>query len=72
MKYQEIVRKTAMTMNLLDGRGKLLPLDSLSIIDFVLALETASQVQIPTASIREETFESVETIAEMLAELASR
>lgn len=70
MNYLEVVTKTAMSMNLLDGQGRLRRLDSLTVIDLVLALETAAKVSIPTASIREETFESVETIAQMLADLS--
>ena len=37
--------------------------------DGVLELEAQTKVNIPTASLREETFESIETVAQMLEEL---
>ncbi len=72
MKYAEVVTKTAIQMDLLDGRGKLRRLDSLTLLDFVVALESASHLAIPSVYVREDTFESIESLAEMLAEIAAK
>jgi acyl carrier protein len=68
----ELVRAAAQRLNLLDERGRLMPLDSLGIIDMVLALESSTKVQIPTAALRQESFESLEAIAEMLDGLSEK
>jgi len=64
-----IVREAASSMKLVDEGGKLKKLDSLTVIDFVVELERASGLEIPSTALRSETFESIETIAEMLEEL---
>jgi acyl carrier protein len=65
----EIVRAAARKLNLLDEHGKLIELDSLAVIDLVLELEAATRKSIPTASLRQEAFASLETVAAMLDEL---
>jgi acyl carrier protein len=70
MNYLETVRKAAGTLNLLDpATGKLVPMDSLSVLDLVNELETATQVSIPTNELRAEAFASLETVAELLQKL---
>ena len=70
MNALEVVRNAARKLNLLDEHGRLNPLDSLAVIDLVLELEAATKIQIPTASLRQESFETLETVAAMLAELS--
>jgi acyl carrier protein len=72
MDFVPVVRQTASEMRLLDATGNLKRLDSLTIIDFVVQLEAASGVEIPTVVLRHDTFESIETVAEMLQELKER
>jgi len=62
----DLVRATARKLNLLDEHGRLMQLDSLAIIDLVLELEAATRMQIPTASLRQESFETLETVADMV------
>lgn len=66
-----IVRNAAEELGLLSDAGRLGQLDSLSLMDFVTALETTTGLSIPTASLHEENFESLETVAEMLDDLRS-
>jgi acyl carrier protein len=68
-KALEVVRAAAKKANLLDGEGRLVPMDSLAIIDLVVALEAALRIQIPTANLRQEVFESLETVAQMIEDL---
>jgi hypothetical protein len=72
MDYAELVRSVAHGLNLLDGDGRLVALDSLSIVDFVTELEASAQIEIPTTSMRAEEFASIETIAALLTRLAAR
>jgi acyl carrier protein len=68
--YLETVRKAAGTLNLLDpATGTLVPMDSLSVLDLVNELETATHVSIPTNELRAEAFASLETVAELLQKL---
>ena len=64
-----VVRNVAKTLKLLDANGKLIELDSLGQIDFVTALEKATRVHIPAAMIRQDVFESLESIASMLDDI---
>ena len=68
--HETVVREIAASMGFLDDAGVLKKLDSLALIDFVVALEEASQMSIPTAALRMDVFESVSSIAAMLRELA--
>jgi len=69
--HMELVRQTARSLDLLDEHGRLVRLDSLSIMDLLAALENATRLMIPTASLRQESFESLETIAQLLDKLSS-
>ena len=70
MRYAEVVRGAAKTLGLLDEQGALKPLDSLAMVDLVQELETLSKLSIPSASMRVDTFTSLESIGEMLEEIA--
>jgi acyl carrier protein len=70
-KALEVVRAVAKRLNLLGPDGKLAQLDSLGIIDMVMELEAQTRIQIPTASLRQESFESLETIAALLDDLSA-
>jgi acyl carrier protein len=69
MNYHDTVITTAKSLGMLDSDGQLVRLDSLMIIDLVLALEDAAGVQIPVASLREDVFGSVDSVAQMLSDL---
>jgi acyl carrier protein len=64
------VRAAAKKLSLLDDGGRLGELDSLSLIELVVELEAQTRVRIPTASLRQENFDSLESIARMLDDLA--
>ena len=66
----ETVRKIAEQLGLLHTDGRLKPLDSLGMIDFLVALEESTGVSIPAASLREESFQSIESIVMLLEEFA--
>jgi acyl carrier protein len=71
MNHLETVVTAAGALKLLDASGKLVPLDSLSVLDLITEIETISSITIPTAEIRAESFESVQTVAALLDRLAS-
>jgi acyl carrier protein len=64
----EIVRNTASKEELLDNAGMLM-LNSMSVIDFVLALEDASGIEVPNSEMTEENFKSIESVAQLLQRL---
>lgn len=68
-RYRDVVRSTAESLGLLDAAGRLVPLDSLMIVDYVMALEEAASVQVPVALVRNAHFESLESVAKMLAQV---
>lgn len=69
MSLLEVVRATAESNDFLDGKGKLKTLDSIGIIDFVIALERDARIVIPPASLREEHFRSLEAVVELVEQL---
>jgi acyl carrier protein len=69
--YLTLVKQVAGELNLIDDQGKVLPLDSLSMIDLVIALESSAGIAIPATSLRPEAFASVESIAELMAQTAA-
>ena len=69
MGHVELVREAASSLGLLDAEGRLVDLDSLTILDLVEKLETKGGITIPTASLRQEAFTSIESIANLLTEL---
>lgn len=70
MSKLEAVRSVAQSLGLLRADGGLQRLDSLGMIDLIVALEEATGVSVPAASLREESFESIESLAELLEEAA--
>ena len=66
MSYRETVHEAARALNLLDHAGNLVPLDSLSALDFVAELERATNVSIPTSELRPDVFASIDTMATLL------
>lgn len=62
----EVVREVADSFNLVGGDGQLLPLDSLTLVDVLVALEQRLSVQIPPEIISIESFASIESIVAMV------
>lgn len=71
MDYVQSVKDAAKSLNLLDGAGKLVPLDSLTVLDLVNELERVTKVSVPTTELRPEAFASVDSIAELLTKLGA-
>jgi acyl carrier protein len=69
MKYLQTVIESAQRLNLFAPDGKLIALDSLTLVDFVVELEKVSGITIPTSSMSEAALASVESVAELLSEL---
>ena len=69
MNWVEVVETTARNMGGLDEQGRLKALDSLTLIDFIVELESAGNVEIPSDALRADTFASVESVAQLLATL---
>lgn len=69
--YVKTVTDAATSLKLLDAEGKLIPLDSLSVLDLITEIETLTQITIPTADIRADIFESVESVASLLTRLSA-
>lgn len=67
--WTEIVRTAAGGLGLLDENGALVSMDSLVLIDFVVELERLAEMDIPGDALRADMFESVDTVAAMLASL---
>jgi hypothetical protein len=70
MDYRELVEDTVRSLGLLDARGALVRLDSLMILDLVIALEDPLGVTIPMGELPDGTFDSIDSVANMLATLA--
>lgn len=71
VKHVAMVRDVARSMNLLDEHERLISLDSLSMLDFVVELERTASIKIPHDSLRPQTFSSLESVAQLIAELRS-
>lgn len=69
--YAKSVREIAQAQGLLRAGDQLAELDSLGMLDFVIALEKALGVRVPNRVLRPETFGSIETVVAMLAGLDS-
>jgi len=69
MSHLEVVRETAQLLGMLDERGVLMRLTSLAVIELLGALEQATGLTVPTANLRQDSFESLETIAELFDKL---
>ena len=62
MEVARAVREIARSFNLLADDSRLLPLDSLTLIDVIVALEERLDIQIPPEIISVESFASVESL----------
>ena len=68
MDIVEIVRRAAADLGYIDASGALQPLDSVSIIDLVTALEDTCGVSFPMPELRQEHFVSIESVAALTSE----
>jgi acyl carrier protein len=66
---REIVINAAKSLGLLDNSGELVKLDSLMIVDFLIAIEDVVHVQIPLTNLTEETFRTVDSVTQMVSEV---
>jgi acyl carrier protein len=64
----EIVRSIASNMRVLDGDDRLRPLDSLTMIEFVTAIEDATGVDLLGIQLTIEHFVSVGSVVSLLAQ----
>lgn len=71
MDFRESARSLAATLRMLNTEGELRSLGSLELIDFVIELEQATDLDIPSARAVAEHFASLETVAALLTQLAS-
>ena len=71
MDYAKVVAEVAKGLNLLDKGGNLAALDSLSVLELITSIEDATMIIIPTVEIRAEVFESIESVAALLARLST-
>jgi len=63
------VQAVAKRLQLLDAKGDLIELDSLSLVDFVLALEKALKRSIPPSKIRNDDFRTLAAVDALLTRL---
>jgi acyl carrier protein len=66
---RDVVRDVAEKLFLLDPHGELVPLDSLTLVDFVGNLERTTGLVVPTSAITEEAFASIERVASLLVSI---
>jgi acyl carrier protein len=69
MELTEQLRSIARAKDKLDSDGASLTLDSMSLIDFVLAIEAALGVQIDDTDLTEENFRTIDTVAHLVEQL---
>lgn len=67
--WLDVVRATAGELKLLSADGKLIDLDSISIVDLSVALEEKLDLEIPSKEFRPKTFSSLDSIAELIGRL---
>ena len=72
MKFAKEIRDAARSLGLLNAEGNLRPLDSIGIISLIVAVEEATGVAVPAASLREECFESVENLSALLEQFCEK
>ena len=69
--WLQVVRQAGASMGALDAAGKLMWLDSLTAIDFIVEIERISNIEIPSEALRVEAFVSLEQLAKALAAVAA-
>jgi hypothetical protein len=67
--HRQTATRAAETLGFLDGNGELIRLDSLMVVDLVVALEEASGAEIPLGTLGADAFNSLDNVAQMLAGL---
>lgn len=72
MKFVNAIRKVARPLGLLNADGSLKKIDSLDMINLIVAVEELTGVSVPAASLREEAFESVESLSALLEQFAEK
>ena len=70
--YAKVVFEIATKLELCNEQGEFLEMDSLSVIELVLAIERATKLKIPIKSVRVGIFTNVEVVGKFLEELAAR
>ena len=70
--YARVAFEIATRLEVCNEQGEFLDMDSLTVIEFVLALERATKLKIPTKSVRMGLFTNVTAVATFLEELAKR
>lgn len=72
MTPEKVAREVAEKLQLLDGQGELVTLDSLMIVDFATQLEADTGIAIPASELREATFASLSSVADLLVRLEKK
>ena len=65
----DIVARAARQLGLMNAAGKLVELDSLTVVDLVLSIEEATGLRIPLAKMQPDVFRDLESIVRMVSEL---
>ena len=65
MKIADKVKETVKSQGLLEDDNKIKRLDSIDMIDLLVELEKATGISIPSASFREEMFESIDSLTRL-------
>jgi acyl carrier protein len=65
----DVVIRVTRRLNLIDEQGKLVALDSLSVMEVVDGLELETGLSIPPEAVRADHFASIESIAALLESL---
>lgn len=68
-KIRDLVKGAAASLGMLDAGGALVPLDSLMIVDLIVALEEAAGVTIPPTHLEPDAFQSIDSITTMLSRI---
>jgi acyl carrier protein len=69
MSNEGVVTEIAASLMLLDDKKQLVPLDSLTMVDFVTALEQKTGLILPPTALRMSNFRSIESVAELVSTL---
>ena len=64
--YAEVVREAARALGHLGADDRLIHVDSISVLELIAEIETATGLEIPSANLRVERFDSVESFVELI------
>lgn len=70
MNFEKKIKEAAEPLGLLNADGSLKQIDSLGIIELIDVLERTTGVILPAASLREEAFESVGSLSDLLKQFS--